>query len=297
MIFLPSASMIFCASAGPRAGTASTAPLFPFCLQRDERRRARAGEVDVRGHLGRQPGLRQQHVAQAGRVHRQRHRLTHQLRAVRQQPIDRRDGDGPEQVRPGGRRGCSRISGPAATPATAGAAAARRGRGRLRRRRLVGARHQAHHQTNHCRSTVTHDAGKISRVRRGGVEIFLASYRGELRRWEVLGTVTLHDTRDRLGVAADVGHPRHGLQRIVARRHVDRHAILTPVPGSKRRCAISAAPMCRTALMRPPTPLVRQEQAAESRGAAAPEAAPAPSGAGSGGSGGSGGTGGDGTNP
>ena len=30
MIFLPSASISFCASAAPRAGTASTAPLFPF---------------------------------------------------------------------------------------------------------------------------------------------------------------------------------------------------------------------------------------------------------------------------
>ena len=30
MIFLPSASIIFCASAGPRAGTASTAPLLPL---------------------------------------------------------------------------------------------------------------------------------------------------------------------------------------------------------------------------------------------------------------------------
>ena len=38
-----------------------------LAVQRHERRRARAGEVHVGGDLGRQPGLRQDHVAQAAR--------------------------------------------------------------------------------------------------------------------------------------------------------------------------------------------------------------------------------------
>src|SRR6187551_3782449 len=75
--------------------------------------------------------------------------------------------------------------------------------------------------------------GKISRARPGRVEIFSASPLGELRSWDVLGTVTLHDTRDRMEVAA-LGHPRCGMRRIVARRYVDQ-------PRSRRRLWLRSA--------------------------------------------------------